>query len=132
MAKTAANRKAFINSLLQFMQTYGFDGVDLDWEYPGADDRGGIEEDTANFVTLLQEMRETWGSRFGISATVPSSYWYLRWFDVEAMQNYLDWFNIMSYDIHGVWDKPNKVTGPYVRLIFVVQNTRRFPIADSL
>ena len=41
MASTSANRQAFVNSLVQFMNTYGFDGADIDWEYPGADDRGG-------------------------------------------------------------------------------------------
>lgn len=35
MASTSSNRASFISQLLQFVQTYGFDGVDLDWEYPG-------------------------------------------------------------------------------------------------
>lgn len=35
MASTSANRASFISQLLQFIQTYGFDGVDIDWEYPG-------------------------------------------------------------------------------------------------
>ena len=47
--------------------------------------------------------------------TIPSSYWYLRWFDIKAMEPYVDWFNFMSYDIHGVWDRTNSETGPFVR-----------------
>jgi chitinase len=36
MASTAGNRKTFINNMMQFMDTYGFDGMDVDWEYPSA------------------------------------------------------------------------------------------------
>jgi len=60
-------------------------GVDIDWEYPGAPDRGGVNADTENYVTLLKEMRAAWGSKYGISATLPSSYWYMRWFDVKGL-----------------------------------------------
>jgi hypothetical protein len=34
-------------------------------QYPGADDRGGKTEDTANYVSLLKEMREAWGTSYG-------------------------------------------------------------------
>ncbi|KAM0470857.1 hypothetical protein ACHAPX_009731 [Trichoderma viride] len=114
MASTAANRAKWIKSLTNFMQTYGFDGVDIDWEYPGAPDRGGIPADTQNFVALLKDMRASWGSKYGISATIPSSYWYMRWFDLKGMEDYLDWFNFMSYDIHGVWDSTSKFSGPFI------------------
>lgn len=45
-------------------------------------------------------MRAAWGTKYGISATLPSSYWYLRWFDLKGLEKYLDWLNMMSYDIH--------------------------------
>ncbi|KAH7384645.1 hypothetical protein BKA66DRAFT_608810 [Pyrenochaeta sp. MPI-SDFR-AT-0127] len=115
MASTATNRARFINSLVRFMSAYGFDGMDLDWEYPGADDRGGRPEDTANFVLLCKEIKAAFGSYYGFSITLPASYWYLRHFDIAGMEPHVDWFNIMTYDIHGVWDAQNRFTGPYVR-----------------
>lgn len=90
----------------------GFDGIDIDWEYPGAPDRGGQPRDTENYVQLLKTMREAFdesGSEFGLTFTAPSSYWYLRWFDLAKMDKYVDWINIMSYDLHGAWDSINPI-----------------------
>jgi len=61
----------------------------------------------------------------------PASYWYLKGFDIVNMEKYLDWFNIMTYDIRkfithhitkkriahfqkdGVWDEDIEALGPY-------------------
>jgi chitinase len=115
MVSSASNRATFIDGLKSFMKTYGIDGIDIDWEYTGADDRGGVPKDTGNFAEFVAEMRASFGSTYGISATIPSSFWYMKHFDVVDMQDYLDWFNIMSYDIHGTWDSSNKYTGPFIR-----------------
>lgn len=98
MSSTSANRKAFISGLIDFMDTYGFDGVDIDWEYPQADDRGGASADTANYVALVKDMRTAFGTKYGITVTLPTSYWYLQHFDLANMQASIDWFNVMSYD----------------------------------
>jgi chitinase len=57
LVSTATNRAAFIKSLKAFMSKYGFQGVDLDWEYPVDPKRGGAPADTANLVLLVREMR---------------------------------------------------------------------------
>ena len=134
MSSTAANRAAFINGAIKFMDTYGFDGVDLDWEYPAAEDRSGLATDFENYVTLLQEMRSSFGSKYGLTITIPTSYWYLQHFDVTNLQDSVDWFNLMSYDLHGesifplrlewsvwltfartgTWDAQSIYTGPYI------------------
>ena len=114
MTSSQANRAAFISQLTQFMNSYGFDGVDLDWEYPQADDRGGVAADTANYVSFVKEMRAAFGSRYGISMTLPTSYWYLQHFDLAGIQPNIDWFNLMAYDLHGVWDAESKYVGPYL------------------
>lgn len=82
------------------MTKYGFQGVDLDWEYPVDEDRGGHEEDTANLVLLVKEMRAVFGNAFGISLTLAPDYWYLRYFDAKTMESSVDFFGFMAY---GEW-----------------------------
>jgi chitinase len=98
------------------MVEYGFQGVDLDWEYPGAPERGGRKlADTRNFAQLLREMRAAYGTAYGISLTLAPDYWYLRWFDAKAMEPHVDFFGFMAYDLHGSWDADVKTLGKLVR-----------------
>ncbi|PYI36129.1 hypothetical protein BP00DRAFT_432538 [Aspergillus indologenus CBS 114.80] len=112
IAADATKRQTFADNVVHFLKQYGFDGLDIDWEYPGAGDRGGSPEDTENYVLLLKTLRETFdasGSKFGLTFTAPSSYWYLRWFDLPNMIKYADWINLMTYDLHGVWDSTDPI-----------------------
>ncbi|PVI00005.1 glycoside hydrolase family 18 protein [Periconia macrospinosa] len=115
MVSTQSNRRSFIQSLIKFMETYGFQGADIDWEYPAEPKRGGRKEDTDNLVLLMKEMKEQFGGRFGSSLTLAPDYWYLRGFKPAAMQNYVDWMGFMSYDLHGPWDTDVKTLGSKVR-----------------
>jgi chitinase len=68
-------RTAFINSIKAYMDESGFQGVELDWEYPGAPERGGRKlQDVRNFATLVREMRAVLGTSFGISVTLAPDY----------------------------------------------------------
>lgn len=100
-------RKQVASDIARFMSIHGFDGLDIDWEYPGAPDRGGRPEDTSNFVLLLEEVRNAfamYSQTMGLTFTAPASYWYLRWFDLPNMLRYAEWVNFMTFDLHGVWD----------------------------
>ncbi|KXJ88347.1 chitinase [Microdochium bolleyi] len=116
LAKSEANQNAFFDSLVTFLLEHNFDGVDIDWEYPVAEDRGGVEADFKNFVVLMRRMREHLnrsGRKFGVSLTLPASYWYLRGFDIVGLEPHVDFFNVMTYDIHGTWDSTVRSMGPY-------------------
>lgn len=55
VAADPAKRANMISSVLAFIRQYGFDGFDLDWEYPAQ--REGKDEDKANFVIWLGELK---------------------------------------------------------------------------
>ncbi|KAH6652447.1 glycoside hydrolase superfamily, partial [Truncatella angustata] len=115
MVSKSASRSAFITSLMAFMKKWGFQGVDIDWEYPAAAARGGVLADTVNFVSLVKEMKSAFGDSYGISLTLAPDYWYLRGFDAKGMEPYVDFFGFMAYDLHGSWDTDVKTLGSKVR-----------------
>ena len=110
------NRFKFVVHSLLVMEAYGFDGIDIDWEYPGAYDRGGSPADKENYVTLMSELKAAFRSKgYGLSFTAPSSYWYLQHFDLPGLLQHADWVNVMTYDLHGVWDGKDPYIGAIVQ-----------------
>ena len=109
LVASKGDQTAFINSLISFMQDYGFDGVDIDWEYPVASERGGSTADLVNYVTFLQNLRQALNAsgQYGLSLTLPASYYYMQHFDIVNISKTIDWFNVMTYDLHGTWDATN-------------------------
>nr|SAY40524.1 Chitinase 3 [Macrobrachium rosenbergii] len=105
MAADPAKRKTFVNSSIALLKTHGFDGLDMDWEYPTQ--RGGNPEDYTNFITLLSDLKEALHAEgmiltAAVSAgkqTIDPAY------DVPAMSQHLDLINLMAYDLHGSWEK---------------------------
>jgi len=84
IAKDVHSSEVFAQNIIDFMNQFGFDGADLDWEYPGADDRGGHSEDVQNYPRMLSIIQKRFksgnssGKKYGLSITAPTSYWYLR------------------------------------------------------
>jgi chitinase len=76
------------------------DGVDIDWEYPtvSADNETGADpNDTQNFNLVLQELRETLGTGKIISFASSSSH--PEYVDWATAINYIDYVNVMTYDM---------------------------------
>ncbi|KAH6896371.1 glycoside hydrolase superfamily [Coprinopsis sp. MPI-PUGE-AT-0042] len=104
MLANSSSRATFISSVKSFIGNYGLNGVDIDLEYPAAQERAAPAEDTPNLTSLFSEMRSSLGTGTIISLATPAGYWFLRGFQLDKIQNSLDYFNMMSYDYHGPWD----------------------------
>ncbi|XP_063216325.1 probable chitinase 10 [Bacillus rossius redtenbacheri] len=115
MSATRYARQTFIYSAIPFLRDRGFDGLDMDWEYP----KGG--DDKKNFVLLLKELREAFEAeaqevkkpRLLLSAAVPVGPDNVRGgYDVPAVASYLDFINLMAYDFHGKWERETGHNAP--------------------
>ncbi|XP_013406274.1 chitotriosidase-1-like [Lingula anatina] len=100
----------FTRSVGGFLNKYGFDGVDINWCYPGS--LGSPYTDRLKYIELMSALyinfwaNEAMGNEKRIlSATVPAGRWIIdRGFDIEALRNWVDFINIMAYDYHGSWE----------------------------
>ncbi|KAH7195298.1 hypothetical protein DER44DRAFT_536499 [Fusarium oxysporum] len=115
LSASPARQRTFFKSVESFLATYKFDGLDLDWEYPVAEERSGREVDYKNFPVFMASLKKVMGTGDkGLTITLPASYWYLQYFDIKKLEPTVDFFNIMSYDLHGAWDQKANWTKPYL------------------
>jgi len=106
MAADPAKRKIFIDSLIPYTLKFGFDGIDMDWEYPGTNPGSDPVNDKPHFTLFSQELgaRCKENNLFFSFAASPDPIKAERAFEVEKIMQVYDWINIMTYDYHGAWD----------------------------
>lgn len=113
----------FADSVIEFLRTYGFNGVDIDYEYPTSMNDAGnpLDFEIANnmrgglmtsYVVLMKTLREKLdaagaqdGKHYLLTIASPSSGYLLRGMETFQVVQYLDYVNIMSYDLHGAWNE---------------------------
>ncbi|KAF5748136.1 acidic mammalian chitinase-like [Tripterygium wilfordii] len=116
MSSSNTTRAIFIDSTIEVARNYGFDGVDLDWEFPGND------LDMLNLGWLYRQWRKALVHEARIAGKprllLTSAVYYaftvqldgpVRSYPSEAIRRYLDWISPMCFDYHGPWQN---FTGP--------------------
>ncbi len=115
VALTPKSRQHFAGSCVAFMKRYGFDGIDIDWEYPVSGGKVGIRnrpEDKQNLTLLLADLRQqldTQGKQdrrhYLLTIAAPASPEKSVNLEVAGLAKHLDWINVMAYDYNGAWSE---------------------------
>ncbi|GLZ43043.1 glycosyl hydrolase family 18 protein [Actinokineospora sp. NBRC 105648] len=131
LTDSAAKISAFADSAVSFVRKYGFNGVDIDYEYATSMNNSGNPDDfsisnprrarlMAGYVTLMKTLREKLDAAsaadnkyYLLSVAAPSSGYMLRGMENYQVTQYLDYVNMMTYDLHGAW---NNFVGPNAAL----------------
>lgn len=120
---TAESRGVFIDSVVNFIDRYHLDGLDVDWEYPGEAGAGHRfrAADKQNYTLLLKDLRERFNNeekrlqrRLYLSIAVGGESDFIEHTEMGEVQKYIDTVNVMAYDYY----EPNseKITGNHAPL----------------
>lgn len=105
VAANPIKRARFISDCVKLINM-GFDGIDLDWEYPGpysGMNFTGTQADYNNFLTLVQGIRQAIGNDKLITSCFAADTVKLGGFNWSALNSVLNYYNFMTYDFNGGW-----------------------------
>ncbi|XP_067634739.1 chitinase-3-like protein 2 isoform X2 [Eurosta solidaginis] len=99
MVKNHTTRKIFVHSLKQTLAMYKLDGIDVDWEFPSA-----YNKERQHFSQLIYEIRQEYRRErrdymLTVAAAAPEGI-ALFAYDVQMLNEYVDYVSLMTYDYH--------------------------------
>ena len=112
-------RKTFVDSVEEFLEAWKFyDGVDIDWEFPGGfganRSLGDPALDRVTYSALMRELREMLdrrelktGRRHHLTSAISAGTDKIARVDYNAVQTDMDHLLVMTYDFYGGWDRKN-------------------------
>ena len=107
MVKTEENRSKFVSSVKTILKYFGFDGLDISWEYPGIDMLTGQPtdpQDKQRLTSLAKELKTAFADEEFLLTVATAADPRKAHYELDRLAEYVDWFNIRSFDYSGAWD----------------------------
>lgn len=103
LTKDPAAQAAFIKNIVKLATDNGYDGVDVDWEFPG---KAEVDRVVDFVAKLRQALREASPAAL-VTMPLPAANYYGQYFDGKRLAGLVDFVQIMTYDEHGPWKEGN-------------------------
>jgi chitinase len=135
---TDTSTRNFALSAVDIVSKYNLDGIDIDWEYPGmiGDSNVYRPEDKQHYTLLFKELREglnnlslTTQMKYYVTTAVGGSQSYIDHTEMDKVQRYADYINIMSYDYAGGWDT---ISGHHTNLYVSSEDSNQYSAHRSI
>lgn len=112
IAADSVKRANFAHWCVRHINRYHFDGIDIDWEFPGYERHNGTPRDRETFTLLLQAVHDSLralghqhGKKYLLTASMPAAASHLPYIETQKIAALLDYLNIMTWDLFGPWGK---------------------------
>eukprot|EP00475_Leptophrys_vorax_P026041 TRINITY_DN36495_c0_g1_i2.p1 TRINITY_DN36495_c0_g1~~TRINITY_DN36495_c0_g1_i2.p1 ORF type:complete len:469 (+),score=116.08 TRINITY_DN36495_c0_g1_i2:2-1408(+) len=128
VSSDASKRSTFVSSAIQFCQKWGFDGVDIDWEWPQN------SKQKSDFTSLLRDLRAA-TSQHGLLLTTALRASPTAGFDnyeLGKIHQYVDYVNLMTYDYHGGSFEKGIPTQVHTPVLDCANQTAHFDITGAV
>ncbi|XP_071370840.1 chitinase, acidic.1 [Centroberyx affinis] len=122
MVARPESRVAFIKSAISYLRSHNFDGLNLDWEFPGQN--GSPPQDKLRFTQLVKELSKAFEddakdnrkTQLLLSANVAAFRPTINGgYEVTEIAPHFDFMNVMTYDFHGHWEAATAHNSPLYR-----------------
>ena len=111
-AKSDASIQRFASSAIVLMKQGGFDGIDVDWEYPTSDESNRFTALLAELRRQLDSLETTDATHYVLTIAAPAGPAHYSVLQLGQIHRYLDWLGLMAYDFHGTWSTVTNFAAP--------------------
>src|SRR6266487_1060841 len=135
---TDTSTQNFALSAVAIVSKYNLDGIDIDWEYPGmmGDSNMYRPEDKQHYTILFKDLRQNLDSlnqithmKYYVTTAVGSWQAYIDHTEMEKVQQYADYINVMSYDYA---DGSDSVSGHHTNLYISSSDSNQWSAHRSI
>uniref|UniRef100_A0A1B6MLZ4 GH18 domain-containing protein n=1 Tax=Graphocephala atropunctata TaxID=36148 RepID=A0A1B6MLZ4_9HEMI len=116
LVNNSTARGVFVSSVVAFLEKHDFDGLDMDYEYPGCPQgnrTAGGPNDSENFNQLLSELKSAFNKKYLLTAATAGGESLINeCYNMTKLCEIVDWVNIMAYEYHSAADNETGANAP--------------------